>query len=252
MISVVVLTHNSQAELSLCLSSLSWCDEIIIIDDYSTDNTLKLAQKFNAKIYRRHLQGDFAAQRNFGLKKAQGDWVLFVDSDETVPSELASEIQTAVTKKKTITSNHIGFSLKRQDWFLGKKLRFGESGRNSFVRLAKKSAGRWIGQVHETWPIKGKTRQLKNPLLHRRNISVSQFLTRINYYSAIRAQELYQQDQRFNYLKLILWPPAKFIYNYIFRLGFLDGFAGLSLALIMSLHSLFVRVKLYELEENQP
>jgi glycosyltransferase involved in cell wall biosynthesis len=250
MISVVVLTHNSQAELSSCLSSLSWCDEIIIIDDYSTDNTLKLAQKFNAKIYRRHLQNDFAAQRNFGLQKAQGDWVLFVDSDETVSSALARELQTLINLDP-IGSPVLQGKIKRQDWFLGKKLKFGESGRNSFVRLAKKSAGRWIGKVHETWQIKGKTQQLKNPLSHRRNISVSQFLTRINYYSAIRAQELYQQGRRFNYLKLVLWPPAKFIYNYIFRLGFLDGFAGLSLALIMSLHSLFVRVKLYELEENQ-
>ena len=94
MISAVVLTKNEEKNIKRCLESLTLADEIIIIDDYSTDFTIRKIEKTNkkAKIYKRHLNNDFAGQRNYGLSKAKGEWVLFVDADEIIPEALASEI----------------------------------------------------------------------------------------------------------------------------------------------------------------
>lgn len=92
MLSVVVLTHNDAHILPQTLSSLSFCDEIVVIDDYSTDTTRKIARSYHARVYLRHLDNDFASQRNYGLYKCKGEWVLFVDSDEVVSKDLAQEI----------------------------------------------------------------------------------------------------------------------------------------------------------------
>src|SRR4030042_6223066 len=96
MISVVVLTHNNAGSIEQTLQSLAWSDEIIIIDDYSTDKTISIASTYKAKIIQHRLNHDFAAQRNFGLSKVKGEWVLFVDSDEVVSEELKNEIQRAI------------------------------------------------------------------------------------------------------------------------------------------------------------
>ena len=94
MISAIVLTKNSEDSIDKCLKSLIWCDEMIILDDDSTDKTLDIAQKHKAKIFQKSLDNDFSSQRNFGLDKAKGEWVLFIDSDEVVTEDLKKEIQS--------------------------------------------------------------------------------------------------------------------------------------------------------------
>ncbi|AKM79298.1 TPA: hypothetical protein DEQ95_02705 [Candidatus Beckwithbacteria bacterium] len=183
---------------------------------------------------------DFSRERNRLLKQAQTPWVLFLDSDEKLTSELKSQINRAVTDRR------FNYNFRRQDWFLGKHLKFGETAAVKFTRLVQPGTGRFTGRVHEIFVSRLPLKTLSAPLLHQRNLSFSLFLDRLNFYSELRARELVGQNAAFKLWQLIVYPPAKFILNYFFRLGFLDRLPGLALALAMSLHSLAVRVKVYE------
>ncbi len=238
MISAVVLTHNDEAILPRCLKSLSWCDEIIVIDDESTDGTIGIANKSGAKVFSRKLNDDFAGQRNFGLEKAKGEWVLFVDSDEVVSRELADEIQG-------LSYNKNGYLFKRKDYWGGRWLAHGETGNIKLLRLAKKDAGKWKQPVHEEWKIAGKVGTLAHPLLHYPHQNVAQFLDEINRYSTLYANYLYRHGVREPAWQILGKPAAKFFLNSIVRLGFLDGTAGIMVALMMSFHSFLVRAKLW-------
>jgi len=248
MISAVILTHNEEQNIADCLESVSWCEERIVIDDYSQDKTVAIAKKHGATVYQRHLANDFSSQRNFGLEKAHGEWVLFVDADERVSSALWYEI---MAQTNTSLNNYAGFFLKRTDVMWGKALRYGEVGSVRLLRLAKKSAGQWEGTVHEVWRIKGKTAVLKNPLMHYPHPTVAKFLEEINYYSTLRAKELFEKKVFVSWWHIIAYPKMKFIVTYFFKLGLLDGLAGLVFALMMSFHSFLVRGKLWLLWQKE-
>lgn len=245
MISVVVLTRNEEKDIEDCLKSLDWVDEIVVVDDYSTDKTLKIAKNYQAKIFSLKLQEDFSKQRNFGLEKATNEWVLFVDADERVSQELAAEIKNAVKNE-----NIEGFYLKRKDYFLGRWLKFGETSNVKLLRLAKKGTGRWRRRVHEIWEVKGRTEELNKPLWHYSHPDLSEFLDKINRNTSIDAKFYFEQGKKFSLLELIFFPVIKFLKNYFFYLGFLDGMAGLIIAGVMSFNSFLIRAKLMELEKG--
>lgn len=247
MITAVILTHNSEKTIGNTLGSLSFCDEIIIVDDISTDSTRTIAHTYKARVYERVLDDDFAAQRNFGLEKAKGEWVLFVDSDEVVPLELAREIETVISASDTKIS---GYFISRQDYFGGRGLHHGETSHVTLLRLAKKHAGLWVEPVHEIWNVRGETAKLNNPIHHLPHNDVAQFLAKINRYSSIRAKFLYQNGIRSSIFAIILYPHAKFIVNYIGKRGFLDGMEGMIMAVMMSFHSFLVRAKLWTLDHR--
>jgi glycosyltransferase involved in cell wall biosynthesis len=255
MISAVVLTQNSEKSIEQCFKSLNWCDEIIVVDDYSQKTVLTESQvsnlksqnyMLNLKTYKRHLGENFAEQRNYGLEKANGNWILFVDSDEVVTQELKQEIINSLKNSHQVN----GFFIKRRDKFMGQWLNHGETAAVKLLRLAKKGTGKWAGRVHEEWKIKGPTKTLTNPLLHSREMSVTEFLSKVNEYSTLRASELAKQGIKTNIFLILIYPIAKFIQNYILRLGFLDGMPGFAMAFMMSLHSFLVRAKLYLGEVN--
>lgn len=242
MISAVVLTKNEEKNIKDCLDSLSWCDQIVIVDDNSTDKTLEIAKKTKAKIYTRPLNSDFSEQRNFGIDKSSGEWILFVDADERVTPSLWYEI---MQRTNVSIDNISGYLLKRMDFMWGKKLGHGETGNIKFLRLAKKNSGRWEMPVHEVWKINGNTATLKNYLLHYPHPGIESFLKEINYYTDIQSLELFRNKVSIRWPSIILYPAGKFILNYFIKLGFLDSVPGLVFALIMSLHSFLVRGKLW-------
>lgn len=270
MLSVVILTHNEEKNIRKCLESVMWANEILVIDDFSEDKTVREVGptspsglrgvkemrevREKVKIFQRRLDGDFAGQRNFGLEKAKGEWVLFVDADEEVTEELKTEITSkikVVGSRTTVMDKgrgikEMGYFLQRRDIFLGKELRFGETGKIKLLRLGKKGAGEWKRNVHEYWDIQGKSGSLKNPLLHHSHSSIREFMQRINFYSEIDAGALKNEGKSFQYWRAVINPVGKFFQNYFLRLGFLDGYPGLVMAFMMSFQSLVVRVKQYE------
>lgn len=250
MLSAVVLTKNEEENLKGCLSSLNFCDEIIMIDDFSTDGTLAIAKKAKTKIFQRKLNGDFSSQRNFGLKKARGDWVLFVDADERVSKPLREEIERLMRSINKGKSRNVAYYIKRRDFWWGRELRYGETRKvrnKGLIRLVKRNSGQWIGKVHESYMAKGPVGRLRSFLDHFPHPRLKDFISEINFYSSLRAKELFLKGKKTNIIEIVLFPSVKFILNYLLYLGFLDGGPGFVYAFMMSFHSFLVRAKLYQL-----
>ncbi|MFH0750007.1 MAG: glycosyltransferase family 2 protein [Candidatus Gottesmanbacteria bacterium] len=246
MISCVILTHNNQDSIEDALKSVSWCDETIVIDDESTDRTVAIAKQHKVSVFIRGLENNFAAQRNYGLEKAKGEWVLFLDSDEIVSPDLKKDIQEEL--KKQITAE--GYYIPRVDRMFGRNLRYGETGQARFIRLAKKKAGKWTREVHETWDVQGEVKTFTHPLLHSPHPTIKIFLSQINRYTSINARVFYREGKRATCFAIITYPAVKFLYTYIIKLGFLDGTAGFIMAMMMSFHSFLTRAKLWQLQRS--
>ena len=174
---------------------------------------------------------DFSAWRNRQYQTQTGVKMI-LDDDEVLSGPLTENL-----------SKNYNYAFRRDDWFLGRWLKHGETAKVRLVRLIQPRSGRWAGKVHERFVSSLQVEYLKWPkILHQRQITISEFIDRLNYYSDLRAQEI----KKFSAFELLVYPWVKFVKNYFFHLGFLDGLLGLAMAFSMSLHSLMVRVKVYE------
>jgi glycosyltransferase involved in cell wall biosynthesis len=253
-ISAVILTKNEEKNIEKCLKSLDFVNEIIIIDDFSIDKTIELVHKVLKvhkvyKVFERKLEGDFAGQRNFGLEKASGDWVLFIDADETVSDELKQSIQTVVNNEAFDSKKYDAFYLKRRDFFWGKEMKFGELRKTrqmGLMRLMRKDSGKWLGDVHEVFHTAKNYGRLKGFIDHYPHPTLKEFINDINWYSTLRAKELLYHGTKANLFEIIFYPLIKFKLNYFIYLGFLDGPEGFVYAFMMSFHSFLVRAKLFQ------
>lgn len=257
-ITAVILTKGTDENLEKAVESVSWCDEIVIIVDgeQEVNSNQKLEtrnyNKDKTRVFHRALNGDFAAQRNFALEKAKGEWVLYVDADEIVISQLANEIANLIRSNDRYKQLN-GFCIRRKDYFGGRWLKYGETASVQLLRLGRRGKGKWEGCVHETWKIEGQIGRLEHPLLHYGNPSISIFLKKINFYSDLLVKQWLREKKDVSSISIVLFPVGKFIYNYIFLLGFLDGVAGLLLAMMMSFHSFLARSKYWLLvRQNIP
>lgn len=250
LLSVIILTKNEEKNIRRCLESVrKLADEIIVIDDKSTDNTVEIAKSLSATVYERELNDDFSSQRNFGLEKAKGEWILFVDADEELTPELQKEIIKLVHTPSDMVAAQGVFYLKRRDFFWGRELKYGETKKvreKGLVRLVQKESGKWLCPVHEEFQSDKKHAYLQSYLNHYPHQTVKEFLQEVNHYSTIRAKELYKKGKKTNIFEIIAYPFGKFTLNYLFKLGFRDGAAGLAYAFFMSFHSFLVRAKLYQ------
>ncbi len=183
---------------------------------------------------------DFSTVRNSALAKVKTTWTLFLDSDETMTSELEKEIQAAIQSPE-----FDAYYLPRKDIFLGREINHGETGNAKFIRLAKTDYGRWERSVHEIWVGKGRVGTLRNPIIHSGHKDVASFLDKINTYSELEAKYRFDHGIKSNLFKIALFPLAKFKYNYFLKLGFLDGVPGTIMAIMMSFHSYLTWTKLY-------
>jgi len=251
-ISLLLLTHNESKNLEKNFDWLDSCKkikEIIVIDDNSTDNTVEIAKKLASKtrlvkVFNRGLDGDFSAQRNFAVSKTKYNWIFWLDADER-PS-----------KKLILFLNHIdkrqykNYSFKRHDTFLKHELKYGETAYLDFLRLFNKKYGHFEGKVHETWQTKKFIKETKLVIYHHSHSTLKSFIQKINFYTDIRAKELYDQKITTNLFEIIFFPIGKFLQDYFFRLGFLDGTLGIIMALSMSFHVFLNKAKLWHLYQQ--
>jgi len=243
-LSIVILTKNEEKNINNAIESASFANEILVIDDNSTDDTTAIAVKAGAKVIRRKLNNNFSSQRNYGIQEAKGDWVLFLDADEIISRELRKEIDKAINNNKNSV-----YYIKRRDIFWGRGLKYGElwnSYRKGFIRLVKKDSGLWKHPIHETYDYKGSFGRLDGFIDHYSHEGIKDFIEKVNIYSSIRAKELNNNGNTTNIFKVFIYPIGKFKANYLFKLGFLDGIPGFIYAFMMSLHSFLVRAKLYQ------
>jgi glycosyltransferase involved in cell wall biosynthesis len=246
MISAVILTKNEEKNILDCLESVFWADEIVVVDDNSQDRTIDVIKNYSAKvkIFKNNLNGDFSAQRNFALSKTTKDWVLFADTDERISNNLREEINTVLIDEKNSPKNK-GFYIPRRDIMWGRILKHGETGSIKLLRLAKRDAGVWQGKVHEEWIIDGKVGKLEEQIVHYPHQTVNEFLKEINFYTTLRAKELYGKKTKVELKDIVVYPIGKFFVNYFLKFGFLDGIEGLIVSILMSFHSYLVRAKLW-------
>ncbi len=175
---------------------------------------------------------DFSKERNALLAKARKQWLLFLDTDEKISSELRNEIEKLDPKDAN------GFYIKRKIIFLGK-----EVGEDKVLRLGKVGTGTWHRKVHETWNIRGKIGTLKNYIIHETATDLSSYIAKMNYYTDIHAKENLREGKRFNYSKLIFYPKMKFLQNIFAGRGFL-------FSMLQSYHSFLGWIKLWELQKK--
>lgn len=242
-LTALILAFNESERIERCIASLSFCDEIVVIDNFSTDDTVSKAKKAGAQIVQHELES-FSTQRTFAMKQAKTDWMIFVDADEVVPDALAKEILSTLT-----APTHDAYFIKRYDFWCGHELKYGETSAaraTGFIRLMKQNSGSWKGNVHETFMPVRDAGSLTQALHHFPHASVTEFLLDINTYSTMRAQELFEQQHPFRLTDLLLKPNLKFLYTYFWLQGFRDGAPGFIYSFMMSFHSFLVRAKLYQ------
>jgi glycosyltransferase involved in cell wall biosynthesis len=236
-LSIVILTKNEEKNLEKLLPSLSFAEEIVIVDDNSEDKTISVAEDYGARVYKRKLNNDFAAQRNYGLAKAKGDWILFLDADEEITPELGREIEQV--------AGHDGYYIKRQDKLWGKLMTGTEAGRTRLIRLIKRGKGKWVRRVHEYLVEPKTTATLENALIHSPHTTLNEFIKDVNYYSTIHALENRREGKKSSLFKIIFFPSVKFLYNWLVLGGYKDGSQGFVVSLVMSLHSFLSWSKLW-------
>lgn len=246
-ISAVILTKDEEKNIGKCVKSLDFCGEILIIDDNSSDRTVKIAGELGARVIKRSLNGNFADQRNYAFRQSRGQWTLFIDADESVTPQLKNEI-IQITGNPLL--RYSGLCLKRQDVVWGRKIKHGENGNKKLLRVVKKGSGIWKRRVHEFFESEGIVGMCKSPLLHFPHQSIKEFIGHINFQSSLHARANMENKKRASLIKITFWPLFKFVNNWVFKLGFLDGTAGFVSALLMGFHSYLSWSKLWILQRG--
>lgn len=225
-LSVCVVTLDAEDHLRACLESVAWADEIVVVDAESRDKTVQVAREFTDRVLVRPWPG-FAAQKNFALEQAAGDWVLSLDADEEVSAPLRDEIAALLAGRPACP----GYAVPRRNHFLGAWVRFGGLYPDRQVRLVRRGRGRFADRaVHESLQVEGPVGRLRAPLLHRSYRDVADFLRRADRYSTLAAEEWIRRGGPVRAADLVLRPLGRFLGMYVLRLGFLDGWRGLLLA----------------------
>ena len=260
-LSVVIITHNEEANIGRTLASVQPLvadgqGEIIIIDSGSTDRTVEIARSFGTKVFVEEFRG-YAAQKNSAIEKASGTWILSLDADEALSEDLPHEITLALGRQANLKIETPpdrpefvdGFFVPRRNFFLGKWIKRGGFWPDPKLRLFRRGKGRFeYRAVHEDVSLKGRTGRLMHPLLHHSYPTLADYIDHMNRYSSLGAEMSVAKGRRgFSLFNIVLRPLATFIYNYFFRLGFLDGREGLLLHLYHAVYVSWKYSKAWEL-----
>lgn len=246
MLSVIIITKNEAQHISRCLTSVSWADEIIVLDSGSTDNTVELCKSYTNKVFVMDWPG-FGIQKQRALDKASGDWVLSIDADEQVTPELKAEIEQAMQ-----SNQFDGFEIPRLSSYCGRDMKHGGWWPDYVLRLFKRELGKFSPElVHERVEVHGKIAQLTQPLLHEAFINPEEVLHKINSYSSLGARKLHEAGKKTSLSAAIFKGFWTFIRTYILKASCLDGRQGLMLAISNAEGAYYKYLKLLELNQAQ-
>ena len=250
-ISVIIIAKNAEKQIVDCLKSVSWADETVVVNDCSEDKTAEIAQKMGAKVYG-HKMKDFANQREYALKKANGEWVLYLDADERVREELKSEILALFeVRGSRFERNVVAYRIPRKNFYFGcYEWPMVEKPERLFFKKALKG---WRGPVHETPIVEGKVGELKNSLLHYTHQDLSSMVRKTNEWSEIEAEMLYRADHPqmtcWRFLKVMF---IRFWHSYIGQGGWKIGTPGLIESIYQAFSYFIIYAKLWEKQQKEP
>ena len=227
-ITALAITYNEAAHIEGFIKSLDFADEILIVDSFSEDDTVRIAQDYEkVKVIQRPFE-DFSDQKNFAIEQASHPWVLFFDPDEEITPALKEEILLAVANPK-----YDAYQVRRQFFFMGKKIKYSGFQTDWVVRLFKKDSGRYNGRlVHETLDVNGTVGKLKTRVPHHTYTGMDDYTGKLHRYAALQAQMLYEKKKRPTLFHFFFRPFYRFWHQYLLRLGILDGKEGFILAYI--------------------
>lgn len=244
LLTALVITFNEEQNIKTVLDHLAFADEIIVVDSFSLDKTFEIASGFkNVKIVQRVFD-NFASQRNYALSLASNSWILFVDADERLTSELQKEISFVINQKDSASAYFIG----RNFMFQNKKLRFSGWQTDKIIRLFRKENAIYNHEkiVHEKLIVNGKTGKLKNKLVHYSYSNFEDYKQKMIFYGQLKAQEEFVKNTKPNAFHFYIRPVYQFLNQYLLRFGILDGKKG---AIICYLNALSVGVRFQELKK---
>jgi glycosyltransferase involved in cell wall biosynthesis len=252
-LSVAVVAMDEEANIGRTLASVRWADEIILVDSGSKDGTCDIAREHGAKVILEPWRG-YVAQKQYAIDLCTKDWVLLLDADEEVSPELAEEIRATLADPNAVN----GYRLPRKNLFLGRWMRHGGFYPDPKLRLFRRGTGVVAGHdPHDRVDLKPdvpqQTRQFQHALVHYTYPTLTYYIGHMNRYSSLGAQDAFAQGHRsFSISNIVIRPLATFFYNYIVRLGVLDGREGLLLHLYHAVYVSWKYAKAWELSRTQP
>jgi glycosyltransferase involved in cell wall biosynthesis len=250
-ISVAIVAMDEEANIARTLASVRWADEIVLVDSGSKDRTCEIAREQGARVIVEPWRG-YVAQKQYAIDLCTKDWVLLLDADEEISRELAEEIRAAIADPNAAS----GYWLPRKNLFLGRWMRHGGFYPDPKLRLFRRGQGFVTGHdPHDRCELKpglpGPTRQFKHAMVHYTYPNLSLYIAHMNRYSSLGAQLAVAEGHRsFSVADIVVRPLATFVYNYFFRLGFLDGREGLLLHLYHAVYVSWKYAKAWELSSK--
>ena len=232
-VSGLIITHNEEKNIREVLECFDFCDEIVIVDSFSTDRTLEIAETFpNVKIIQNKFE-NFTKQRNLALDNAKNDWVLFLDGDERITLELKAEIIETLNSE----NKKDAYYFYRKFFFEGKPINYSGTQNDKNFRLFRKSKTRYITEkkVHETLDIKENIGSLKNKLLHYSVADKESYRKKMIHYGELKGKELFEKGKKYSFFTQMAKTAFKFFKSYILKLGILDGKDGFELCKLQTL-----------------
>lgn len=245
-VSAVIITYNEEQNIRRTLQQLHWCDEIVVVDSYSTDNTVTICREFNCTVLFKEFEG-YGAQKRFAVAQASHDWVLCIDADEVLGDELVEEI-LQIPAEEAVT--YSGFSFRMNLVFLGKEFKHGKESGRHFTRLFNKKQGGFTNdKVHEAIKVTGPVKKLNQIILHYSYTSLHQCLEKNNRYSTLSAEIAYSRGKDKPMAVILLGLPFNFIKYYFVERNILNGMKGFYWSVFSTYYHFSKHVKLKELRQ---
>lgn len=245
-LSAIVTTFNEAEQIEETLRRLSFAEEVLVVDSFSTDGTPDIARGCGAKVLQ-HAYESPAAQKNWAIPQAAHEWVLIVDADEWVTPELAAEIEEAIAAGNAAD----GYEIRRRNFFLGKEIAHSGWQNDWVTRLFRRDRGRYAERrVHEVLEVQGRIARLKGRLLHHSYRSMDDYWRKLRRYAEWNAREARRRGRRASPAYMIVHPPLRFLKAYLVQGGFLDGAHGLVVSLLTAIYAAAKDVRIWELQQG--
>jgi glycosyltransferase involved in cell wall biosynthesis len=246
MLSVVISAYNEGKNIKECIESIEdLADEIIVVDNSSTDGTYEIAEKSGAKVFKQENDPrKIDLQKNFGFSKAKGDWILSLDADERVDNKLAQEIKKVLSHDPNVS----GYNIPRKNIIFKKWIRNSIWWPDYQLRLFKKGKGKFVrATVHQPINVKGEVRHLSEPLIHYNYSSITQYVGRMNnIYTEIEVEEFLKSGKRLHWTEAVRMPSSDFLKTYFLQKGYRDGLHGFILSILQSIYMFLIFAKVWE------
>jgi glycosyltransferase involved in cell wall biosynthesis len=241
-ISVTIITLNEEDRLVDALESVTWADEILVVDAGSNDRTVEMARRYTDRVIINPWPG-YAAQKNFAQRQASHDWILSLDADERVSPELKRSIE----QLKREGPRHDGYRLARRAWYLGRWINHSGWYPDYQIRLYRRDRACWQGEyVHESVRVQGRVGTLTGDLWHFTRRSLAEHHQVLDRYTTLAAEQDFTRGKKVGLLDLLFKPPLLFLRSYLLKQGFRDGIAGVVIASFAAYYVFLKQAKLWE------